>query len=131
MDKSTRDIRLANWLNIIKQCQERPSNVSARQWLSENNVDEKQYYYWLRKVRTETYDQMQLPAVAPSAEVSFAEVSYSADKFNPTSFHTVAGQADVSSNAAAVIRCNAFSIELSNDISDSLLTRLLQEVCHA
>ena len=63
MDQSTHDIRRANWLTIINQCQTRPSNMSVRQWLAENN--------------------------------------------------------------------NGLTIELSNDISEGLLSRLLQEVVHA
>ena len=27
MDKCTHDVRRANWLNIINQCQERPANL--------------------------------------------------------------------------------------------------------
>ena len=29
MDKCTHDVRRANWLNIINQCQERPANVTV------------------------------------------------------------------------------------------------------
>lgn len=74
MDQSTHDVRRANWLNIVKRCQGRPADVSVRQWLADNGIKEKAYYYWLRKFRKETYDQMQVPAVAQPAEVSFAEI---------------------------------------------------------
>ena len=33
MDSLTHNVRRANWLNIINQCQERPANVTVRQWL--------------------------------------------------------------------------------------------------
>lgn len=70
MDQSTHDIRRTNWLNIVNQCQERPANVSVRQWLADNGIKEKAYYYWLRKFRKEAYDQMQISAVTQSTEVS-------------------------------------------------------------
>ena len=35
MDKCTHDVRRANWLNIINQCQERPANVTVHQWLKD------------------------------------------------------------------------------------------------
>ena len=74
MDQLTHNVRRANWLNIIKQCQERPANVTVRQWLKDNDIKEKSYYYWLRKFRKESYDQMQLPAATEEpAEVSFVE----------------------------------------------------------
>lgn len=75
MDQSTHDVRRTNWLNIINQCQNRPADMSVKQWLAENDIKEKAYYYWLRKFRKEACDQMQLPAAAPKAEIAFAEVT--------------------------------------------------------
>ena len=84
MDQSTHNVRRANWLNIINQCQNRPSDVSAKQWLADNGIKEKAYYYWLRKFRKEAYGQMQVSAPARSAEVSFAEFSIPMDSpFGP------------------------------------------------
>ena len=57
MDQSTHDVRRANWLNIVNQCQGRPVGMSAKQWLEENGIKEKAYYYWLRKFRREAYNQ--------------------------------------------------------------------------
>lgn len=125
MDQSTHDVRRANWLNIVNQCQERPADVSAKQWLADNGIKEKSYYYWLRKFRKEACDQMQVPAAAQSMEVSFAEISIPMDnppKLMPCTLH---------SNPVAVIKCGDISIELSNDISEAILNRLLQEVAHA
>jgi hypothetical protein len=47
MNQIAHDIRRTNWRNIISQCQERPAGVSAKQWLSDNGIREKSYYYWL------------------------------------------------------------------------------------
>lgn len=33
MDQSTNEVRMAYWLTIAKQCQNRPNGQSARQWL--------------------------------------------------------------------------------------------------
>lgn len=72
MDSLTHNVRRANWLNIINQCQERPANVTVRQWLKDNDIKEKSYYHWLRKFRKESYDQMQIPAVTENpTELSF------------------------------------------------------------
>ncbi len=69
MDQSTHEIRRANWYGIISSCQERASGMSVKQWLAENGVKEKAYYYWLRKFRKEAYDQM-LPAVRKTTDVA-------------------------------------------------------------
>ena len=73
MDKTTYQVRCANWKSVIEQCQARPEGQSAKQWLAENNVSEKKYYYWLRKLRKEAYDEMQTSlqtAVSPSGDTA-------------------------------------------------------------
>ena len=126
MDQLTHNVRRANWLNIIKQCQERPANVTVRQWLKDNDIKEKSYYYWLRKFRKESYDQMQLPAVTEEpAEISFVEFAA------PTSEKVVSTQDSLNSTTTAVIRHGAITLEISNAISEEVLSLLLKEVIHA
>ena len=102
MDQSTHDVRRTNWLNIIEQCQQRPENMTVKQWLADNGIKEKSYYYWLRKFRKEAYEQMQMPPATSSSEITFA-----------------------------IIKNGALSIAISNDISDALLDRIFQVIRHA
>lgn len=44
MNQSTHDVEHTSWLNIITECQQRPADVSAKQWLADNGVKEKAYY---------------------------------------------------------------------------------------
>ena len=44
MDQTTHDVRRANWLTVVTQCQGRTEGVSAKRWLSYNGVNEKSYY---------------------------------------------------------------------------------------
>lgn len=74
--------------------------MSVKQWLAENDVKEKAYYYWLRKFRKEAYDKMQLPVAATKAEVTFAEVTM---PIPVTGFETTTQNA-VDRSPAAVIR---------------------------
>ena len=124
MDQSTHDVRRANWLNIVNQCQSRPADMSVKQWLAENDIKEKAYYYWLRKFRKEAYDQMQLPAAAAKTEIAFAEVAMPV----PATSLETAAQMTSACSPVAVIKCNGLTLELSNSISEVLLNRLLQEV---
>ena len=55
MDQLTHTVRRSNWINIIRQCQDRPAGTTAKQWLAENDISEKSYYYWLRKIRRDEY----------------------------------------------------------------------------
>ena len=38
MDKITHEVRLAQWAEVVKQCQARPSGMSANTWLKENGI---------------------------------------------------------------------------------------------
>lgn len=120
MDQLTHNVRRANWLNIINHCQERPANIITRQWLKDNNIKEKSYYYWQRKFRKESYDQMQLLAVTEEpAEISFVEFAAH------TSKKAASTQDSLNSTTTAVIRHGAITLEISNDISEAVLSLLL------
>lgn len=126
MDKSTHEIRLARWKQVIEQCQNRPEGQTAKQWLADNRINAKTYYYWLRKVRKEVYGQLEehisLPAAPETGNITFAEMpTYS----QHTKEDTFAFQ------AAAVLKTHKVTVALSDTISDRLLTRILQEVSNA
>ena len=126
MDKCTHDVRRANRLNIINQCQERPANVTVHQWLKDNDIKEKSYYYWPRKIRREVCEQEGLQEDTNPSALSFVEVPVK------TALDTTPVPAvPAAMTPVAVIGSGRLTLELSNDISESLLCRLLQEVLHA
>lgn len=53
MDNTTHQVRLAQWIEIVEACNRRPEGMTAKQWLNDNNISEKTYYYWQRRVRKE------------------------------------------------------------------------------
>lgn len=130
MDKLTHTIRDSRWKEIILQCQNRPSGMSAKQWIAENHISEKSYYYRLRKFRKEAYEQMNntqavLPVAKANSEVSFAEIPIPEQKISiPEIMHETI-------KPTAVIKTATMTIALSNDISESLLSIILREVSHA
>ncbi len=132
MDQITHDVRSSQWLKIITQCQNRPEGTTAKQWMADNGISEKPYYYWLRKFRKQAYSQMTETSTAVSAgnEISFAEVS-----IPPKQSANVALLSSESSVEAirpvAVIKNTNISIALTNEISEDLLSRILREVAHA
>ena len=71
MDQITHDVRTAQWAEIVRKCHERPENQSAKNWLNE-----KQYYYWQRRLRNMaagTHNKS-LPTTRSSGEVTFIEM---------------------------------------------------------
>ena len=125
MDQLTHTVRRSNWINIIRQCQDRPAGTTAKQWLVENDISEKSYYYWLRKFRKEAYEQMQMPPATSSSEITFAEISVPLSR-QEEPIHSFQEQPPV-----AIIKNGALSIAISNDISEALLNRIFQVIRHA
>ena len=74
MDQLTHTVRRSNWINIIRQCQDRPAGTTAKQWLAENDISEKSYYYWLRKIRREVCEQEGLQEDTNPSALSFVEI---------------------------------------------------------
>ena len=126
MDQLTHTVRRSNWINIIQQCQDRPAGTTAKQWLAENDISEKSYYYWLRKIRREVCEQEGLPDATSPSEISFVEIPVRTALDTPPVPTVPAAMTPV-----AVLRSGRLTLELSNDVSEPLLRRLLQEVLHA
>lgn len=126
MDKSTHEIRLAHWRQIIEQCQSRPKSQTAKQWLAEHDISDKAYYYWLRKIRRTIYDRSvasgTLSVVSQEQEISFAQMPDSYLKESPSSF---------SFEPVAVIKTPAATLAISNEVSDQLLNQLMKAISHA
>ena len=94
--------------------------------ITENDISEKSYYYWLRKIRREVCEQEGLQEVTNSSALSFVEIPVKT-ALDTAPVPTV----PPAMTPVAVIRSGRLTLELSNDISESLLCRLLQEVLHA
>ena len=124
MDQTTHEVRIANWKSIIEQCQSRPEGQSAKQWLADNGISDKQYYYWLRKLRKRAYDVAQsqgaVPAVPASQmpSVSFAEIP--AQDFLTTG-----------AEPAVTIKTKKSLIQISSAVSGPLMVELVKAVSHA
>ena len=93
---------------------------------TENDISEKSYYYWLRKIRREVCEQEGLQEAANPSALSFVEIPVKT-ALDTAPVPTV----PAAMTPVAVIRSGRLTLELSNDISESLLCRLLQEVLHA
>jgi len=126
MDQCTHEVRAAYWKGIIKACGERPAGQSAKSWMDENGICEQSYYHWQRKFRKQAYslikDNAAVPAVPEKADIAFVEVPY---------IRPVAANTEGSIPSVAVIQTSSVKIEITNDISDPILTRILREVSHA
>lgn len=126
MDQCTHEVRAEYWKGIIRACGQRPAGQSAKRWMDENGICEQSYYHWQRKFRQQAYGLIQeraaIPAVSEETNVAFVEVPYIQQMPEGT---------ESAAPSVAVIRTSCMSIEITNDISDTILTRILKEVSQA
>lgn len=124
LDQCTHEVRAQYWKRIILTCQQRPAGVSASRWLKENGITEQSYYKWQQKFRRETFEIIQpqdkkLPLTKDEG-ISFAEIPVK---------QTLGENCFESPTApVAVIKTPAITVVISNEISDSLLSRIIREV---
>lgn len=128
MDQITHDVRTAQWAEIVRKCHERPENQSAKNWLNENGINEKQYYYWQRRLRNMAAGttNKSLPTTRSSGEVTFIEMP-SPNELPGERMEEVT----INSGLAALIRVGGLEIELHNGISDELLGKILKVTAYA
>ncbi len=77
-------IKFDYWKKTIEDCQASEKTVVA--YCKENNVNEKTYYYWLRKIREQLCKDMNYPATAEENKCEFAQIKLHASyqQANPT-----------------------------------------------
>lgn len=88
--KST--IKLEHWRQLIDECQS--SGMQVKQWCLQNNISKDQYYYWLRKVREITVDNLpisvnSLPDKTDSKNMSFKKLEVQSPVSGLTSAITI------------------------------------------
>lgn len=124
MDKITHQVRAEHWTKIMNECMD--SGMSKAAWCRANGVSEKQFFYWQRILRREAFENSRnssLPAtVRPNQElvpatqrtVSFTEIKLpSSSQSTAPVFHP-----------DLVIRKGDIVLEISNSVSDALLSRI-------
>ncbi|WP_342756270.1 IS66 family insertion sequence element accessory protein TnpA [Kineothrix sedimenti] len=113
MDKITHKMRLARWSKLIQKCN--VSGLSKKQWCEQNQVDEKQFYYWQRRVREEAYT-IQASMAPTDLSTGFVEV--------PNVIKTAEPKYECGSSSAT-IHVNGCMIEIADSASDAFLRRLI------
>jgi putative transposase len=122
MDKTTQLVRAESWRAIVEQCQSRPEGQTAKQWLAENDIPIKSYYYWQRKIRLEAYESINHKAPVaiqkPDPPVELVEIP-------------AKDIIEAESSTAIIIRTRHSTIEISNSAPAALVTKLVKAVAHA
>ena len=111
-------IRLQQWADQIRDCQNRPSDMKVDAWCQEHGITKANYYYRLRRVREAC---LELCDSSPS----FAELTAPAENMPIKGSHTH------SSVAATLHTESGITIDLYPDASPEFLRNLIGAVSHA
>ncbi len=123
MDKTTHQVRFAQRTQIIEACNQRPSGMTAKQWLADNNISDKSYYYWQRRIRNKIANSTSV--TSSNNEITFADITNPSFS-NSSEYHYADGF-----TADAIIKCGNSVIALSNSVSDTMLSKILEVVVYA
>ncbi len=112
-----RQCRLQSWAMQIKDCQNRPDDMTVDEWCLQNNITKANYYYRLKCVRQSCLDSME--STPAFVELSIPEIKPANECITP-------------STAAAVIRgTNGLTIELHENASAEFMRNLIGACSHA
>lgn len=105
---------LIKWAPIIQKC--RSSGIGVRLWCRENNVSEKRFYYWERRIKGKDFRTQK--KTESKKQANFVEIPVPIDssinKFTPTF------------RADMVIHAGNNVLEISNTVSENLLSMVLK-----
>ena len=118
------------WRAIIQECNRvtKSSKMTKKEWLKENNICDATFYIWQKRFRNEIATDLlienaqekvrnELVVSNPIKEVEFVELKPSAvSPIPPTS--------------GAVLKFNHASIEIKDDISEELLSKIFKVISH-
>lgn len=114
--KIDNEIKMNQWMDIIREC--RSSGQPVRSWCIEHDVNEKRYYYWLRKIRTAACNT--LPDNLEGSHV-IVPLKVEVLKQEPE----IATSSQVS---AIVIRLNSAIVEIQNGATSSVIENTLRAI---
>ena len=111
-------IRLQQWADQIRDCQNRPSDMKVDVWCQEHGITKANYYYRLRRVREAC---LELCDQAPS----FVELTALPESTPVKASHT-------HPSVAAVLHAESgITIDIYNDASTEFLRNLIGAASHA
>lgn len=110
--KIDREVKLKQWTEVIQDC--RSSGQSVRSWCIEHNIDEKRYYYWLRKIREQACNSIEHPVSIDVNKCEFAQIQ------PPVAFHQVV--------PTIKLHIGGIIVEISDGMSQETISYVLNRI---
>ncbi len=110
--------RLNQWIQRIREC--RSSGQTVAVWCTEHNINQKSYYYWLKRVRKAACESLPALKAEGNPIVPFSiPVHAAANRFGSSE-----------ATAAIVVRFDAVTLEIRNEASPALIENTLRALTH-
>lgn len=119
MNKTTSKDNLIKWETIIQNC--RSSNMGVRAWCHENNIGERQFYYWERRIKKGDFCTQK--KTRSKKRANFVELQVPIN--SPINKSIPTFRADI------VIHVGNNTLEISNTTSENLLSMVLKVMSNA
>lgn len=110
------DVRLNLWVQRIKESRE--SGMTVKAWCRAHEINEKTYYYWLRKIKKEAFEA--LPTECRQVPAPFGEKKIFAEVSAPMSVCT--------GNIAATIDMGRMRVDIHNGADRETLQNIFRIV---
>ena len=118
------DYRLQQWAQLVKDCQNRPQDMTVEQWCDTKGISKSNYYYRLRCIRKACLEHVQDNSVSCQQVVEIPEkITQQSRSESPS---------DISIESSNIsIEINGVVIHIKEDISESLLEKIIRVVSRA
>jgi putative transposase len=114
-------VRIREWMELVRE--RTSSGMTINAWCEMKGISKYQYYYWLRKVRQEAYNEIEnhkdsLPVAQEDSLPEFAHINVVKDE-------------SVAESSGISIRMNNADIHIGNDVHPEQLITVMQVIVHA
>ena len=131
MDKQAARIRFEQWKQIILEANK--ASGSKREWCQKNGINEKSFYYWQKKIRSQAISSFeetsrQTPAVVADSRVStFVELPFTYEhQFCPET-----KDAALSGSPEIMIQLNGCRVFVGSNITENVLGTVIKVIRNA
>lgn len=107
-----RQYRLQQWADQIRECQNRSTGMSVKEWCNQHELTAANYYYRLREVRKACLDHISYDAMAQSIV--------------PVPVELMRGDSQPTSVSGLEVSINNVCIHVTNETTPGLLRMVLQ-----
>ena len=118
-------IRIQQWAEQIRECQNRPKGMDVETWCAQNNLTKANYYYRLRRVREVCLEQIQASEMPTFVELPIPDnKEVCAEPVMETRF------TEKATHVLQIKSDSGLCVEVFSDISPTQLRQVIEAMNH-